>query len=51
MFTLDADSCQGTNEKTANAVDHYLKKLDFQEARTLLNGLATDAGSGGLYIV
>ena len=36
-------------QKTAEAVDHSMKKLDFKDVRSLLNGIATDAGRGGVY--
>ena len=49
-FLLDSDAAEGSNVLTADAVDSSFKKLDFNEdsvMKSFVNGLCTDAGSGG----
>jgi len=47
---LDSDSCVGTDEKTASALDISLHKIDStapNAPKTRLHGITTDAGGGG----
>jgi len=44
---LDCDGCEGTDKRTAEAIDVSLKKIDpVNGPKTKLNGLSTDAGGG-----
>lgn len=48
-FTLDADACDRTNIRAAEAVDHSLHKIDNVNTKAQLNGNTTNAGSGGVH--
>lgn len=48
-YQLDSDGSEGTDKKTAEAINISLKKIDplNEEPKTKLHGLSTDAGGGG----
>ena len=48
-YQLDSNTCIGTNEETARAVDFSFRKIDFDsESKTQISRCSTDAGDSGV---
>lgn len=47
VIVLDSNVCEGTNTKTAEAIDFSLQKVDVDGTKSILNRQSTDAGGGG----
>ena len=47
VVVLDSNVCEGTNEKTTEALDFSLKKIDDESSKKILSSQYTNEGGGG----
>ena len=50
IFALDADACDGTNIRAAQAADYAMIKLNHEDFKSKLQDSSTDSGGGGVHV-